>query len=149
MVFKKLHLGTAAYSSETFDEIQLNLKQYFNTLTAEQAGSGKESSGVGATGQAKEGGKPKRTRKTAVTRVSEAVKALALCHNVTPVYDDIRAGGSDDGSGVGSNQAESDQGCAAAMAAAAAGQNVKVTYQVSHLIFNLIFLFNFHLHFVG
>ena len=138
MVFKKLHLGTAAYSSETFDEIQLNLKQYFNTLTAEQAGSGKESSV--ASGQAKEGGKPKRTRKTAVTRVSEAVKALALCHNVTPVYDDIRAGGSDDGSGVGSNQAESDQGCAAAMAAAAAGQNVKVTYQVSQFIFN-IFIF--------
>ena len=136
MVFKKLHLGTAAYSSETFDEIQLNLKQYFNTLTAEQAGSGKESSV--ASGQAKEGGKPKRTRKTAVTRVSEAVKALALCHNVTPVYDDIRAGGSDDGSGVGSNQAESDQGCAAAMAAAAAGQNVKVTYQVIQFIFNSV-----------
>ena len=141
MVFKKLHLGTAAYSSETFDEIQLNLKQYFNTLTAEQAGSGKESSV--ASGQAKEGGKPKRTRKTAVTRVSEAVKALALCHNVTPVYDDIRAGGSDDGSGVGSNQAESDQGCAAAMAAAAAGQNVKVTYQVSQFIFNICIHFPF------
>ena len=141
MVFKKLHLGTAAYSSETFDEIQLNLKQYFNTLTAELAGSGKESSGVGVSGgQVKEGGKPKRTRKTAVTRVSEAVKALALCHNVTPVYDDIRSGGSDDGSGVGSNQAESDQGCAAAMAAAAAGQNVKVTYQVSQSTFN-IFIF--------
>lgn len=28
-----------------------------------------------------------RIRKTAVTRVHEAVKAIALCHNVTPVYE--------------------------------------------------------------
>ena len=29
-----------------------------------------------------------RIRKTVVTRVHEAVKAVALCHNVTPVYED-------------------------------------------------------------
>ena len=28
-----------------------------------------------------------RIRRTAVTRVHEAVKAIALCHNVTPVYE--------------------------------------------------------------
>ena len=28
-------------------------------------------------------------RRTVVTRVHEAVKALALCHNVTPVSEDI------------------------------------------------------------
>lgn len=27
-------------------------------------------------------------RKTATTRIGEAVKALALCHNVTPVFED-------------------------------------------------------------
>ncbi len=27
-------------------------------------------------------------RRTVVTRVFEAVRALALCHNVTPVYED-------------------------------------------------------------
>ena len=28
-----------------------------------------------------------RIRRTAVTRTFEAVKAIALCHNVTPVYE--------------------------------------------------------------
>lgn len=28
-----------------------------------------------------------RIRRTVVTRVHEAVKAIALCHNVTPVYE--------------------------------------------------------------
>lgn len=36
----------------------------------------------------------RKVRRTAVTRVSEAVKALALCHNVTPVYETVE-GGSD------------------------------------------------------
>lgn len=31
---------------------------------------------------------PTRMRRTVVTRVGEAVKALALCHNVTPVYEE-------------------------------------------------------------
>lgn len=30
---------------------------------------------------------PTRMRRTVITRVGEAVKALALCHNVTPVYE--------------------------------------------------------------
>lgn len=30
-------------------------------------------------------------RRTVVTRVLEAVQALALCHNVTPVYDDDKS----------------------------------------------------------
>ena len=29
-----------------------------------------------------------RIRKTALTRIGEAVKALALCHNVTPVFEE-------------------------------------------------------------
>ena len=28
-----------------------------------------------------------KVRRTVVTRVHEAVKAIALCHNVTPVYE--------------------------------------------------------------
>lgn len=31
---------------------------------------------------------PTRMRRTVVTRVGEAVKAIALCHNVTPVYEE-------------------------------------------------------------
>ena len=134
MVFKKLHLGTAAYSSETFDEIQLNLKQYFNSqqleaaaTAAAAAASATSASAIKAApaagGAAGAGGK--RMRKTAITRVSEAVKALALCHNVTPVYDEEVLEAHSLGAA-----AESDQG-SVAMAAAAAGLNVSVTYQAS------------------
>lgn len=31
-------------------------------------------------------------RRTVVTRVQESVRALALCHNVTPVYEDNTEG---------------------------------------------------------
>ena len=69
MVFKKLHLGTAAYSSETFDEIQLNLKQYFNAMASEGAS--------GAAGSnANNPAKSKRTRKTAVTRYGHSIPIL-------------------------------------------------------------------------
>lgn len=30
---------------------------------------------------------PSKMRRTVVTRVCDAVKAIALCHNVTPVYE--------------------------------------------------------------
>jgi phospholipid-translocating ATPase len=40
------------------------------------------SSGSSAASQA-----PAKMRRTVLTRVCEAVKAIALCHNVTPVYE--------------------------------------------------------------
>ena len=64
MVFKKLHLGTVAYGTETFDEIIHHLNMYFTKPKTESKG-----------------------RKNAVTKIAEAVKALALCHNVTPVFE--------------------------------------------------------------
>ncbi|XP_063590480.1 probable phospholipid-transporting ATPase IIB [Penaeus indicus] len=72
MVFKILHLGTVAYGTDTFDEVQAHV----NTFFCKDASS----TGTPAT--------PTRMRRTVVTRVGEAVKALALCHNVTPVYED-------------------------------------------------------------
>ena len=64
MVFKKLHLGTVAYGTETFDEIIHHLNMYFTKPQMESKG-----------------------RKNAMTKIAEAVKALALCHNVTPVFE--------------------------------------------------------------
>ncbi|XP_042207197.1 probable phospholipid-transporting ATPase IIB isoform X2 [Homarus americanus] len=72
MVFKILHLGTVAYGTDTFDEVSTHVKTFFC----------KDGSGTGNTST------PTRMRKTVVTRVGEAVKALALCHNVTPVYEE-------------------------------------------------------------
>ena len=89
MIFKKLHLGSAAYSSDTFDDIVHNLKTFF---TSKDNKSGK-------------------MRKSTTTRVAEAVKALALCHNVTPVFENEEGEGDD-------NLAEADR-------------NNKVTYQAS------------------
>ncbi len=66
MVFKKLHLGTVSYNDDTFDEVLVSLRSFFNNLEVR---------------------KGKITRKNAATRSAEAVKALALCHNVTPVYE--------------------------------------------------------------
>ena len=50
-------------------------------------------------------------KKTTVTRIAEGVKALALCHNVTPVFDENQ---------VDSEVAESEQNV-----------NTNVTYQAS------------------
>ena len=125
MLFKKLHLGTAAYSSETFDDIENHLRAYYSAdLTS---GSG---SVLGDSVVATKSGKP-RLRKTAVTRASEAVKALALCHNVTPVYEEDALTTATEALSNVNDAAEADQGASRAMAAAAAGANVNVTYQAS------------------
>lgn len=79
MVFKKIHLGTVAYGSDSFDEVASTIHSLNNALSNSQDLSPVKSSGVfGAT----------RMRRPEGWRVWEAVKALALCHNVTPVYDD-------------------------------------------------------------
>ena len=125
MSFKKLHLGTAAYSLDTFDDIEKNLKSYY---AAEKASSTLVAGGDSVVGNK---GAKQRIRKTAVTRASEAVKALALCHNVTPVYEDDTFSTTTELLSNAEEATEADQGTSRAMAAAAAGVNVSVTYQAS------------------
>ncbi|KAK7086284.1 ATP synthase subunit 9 [Halocaridina rubra] len=74
MVFKILHLGTVAYGTDTFDEVFTHVKTYI-CKDGNSSGSGSSAT-------------PTRMRRTVVTRVGEAVKAIALCHNVTPVYEE-------------------------------------------------------------
>ena len=76
MVFKKLHLGTISYGQETFDEITTVLKHYYTLM---DSGSSPGKSSTAHSG---------KVRRSESTRVFDAVNALALCHNVTPVYDD-------------------------------------------------------------
>lgn len=78
MVFKKLHLGTASYGQETFDEVTTVLKQYYPSLGSDDSPS--KVTAPPATG---------KVRRSESTRIYEAVHALALCHNVTPVYDEV------------------------------------------------------------
>uniref|UniRef100_A0A8C3PUD7 Phospholipid-transporting ATPase n=1 Tax=Chrysolophus pictus TaxID=9089 RepID=A0A8C3PUD7_CHRPC len=67
MIFKRLHLGTVSYGTDTMDEIQSHIINSYSQSSA-----------------------PK-VRKSVSSRIHEAVKAIALCHNVTPVYES-RAG---------------------------------------------------------
>ncbi|KAK2580739.1 hypothetical protein KPH14_011366 [Odynerus spinipes] len=74
MVFKKLHMGTISYSQEAFDEVTSVLKVCYATMENSPVKPSMHSGKV---------------RRSENTRIYDAVHALALCHNVTPVYDEV------------------------------------------------------------
>uniref|UniRef100_A0A7M4E9X2 Phospholipid-transporting ATPase n=1 Tax=Crocodylus porosus TaxID=8502 RepID=A0A7M4E9X2_CROPO len=74
MVFKRLHLGTVAYGLDSMDEVQSHI---FSIYTQQPQDPPALKGPALAT----------KVRKTMSSRVHEAVKAIALCHNVTPVYE--------------------------------------------------------------
>ncbi|CAI9565213.1 unnamed protein product [Staurois parvus] len=81
MVFKRLHLGTVAYGMDTMDEVQSHIfSVYTQVCTMKCPFSPSQDP------PAQKGGTTK-VRKTMSSRVYEAVKAIALCHNVTPSYE--------------------------------------------------------------
>lgn len=83
MIFKRIHLGTVSYTNENQNEISNLIKQQYRPSTTPVH----ESHLSGLSGQSS--GKTRSVvKKTEATKVPEAVKALALCHNVTPVYED-------------------------------------------------------------
>ncbi|XP_067888576.1 probable phospholipid-transporting ATPase IIB isoform X2 [Heterodontus francisci] len=89
MVFKRLHLGTVSYGTDTMDEIQSHIIGSYaqgNSSHGHLTGS----STSAATSSKTTSSAPK-VRKSVHSRIHEAVKAIALCHNVTPVYES-RAG---------------------------------------------------------
>ncbi|KAJ6649236.1 putative phospholipid-transporting ATPase IIB [Pseudolycoriella hygida] len=76
MVFKKIHLGTVAYGNDSFDEVASTIQSLSANINNSDISPLKPSVFTGS-----------RMRRPEGWRVWEAVKALALCHNVTPVYD--------------------------------------------------------------
>ncbi len=72
MMFKKLHLGTISFTPDTLSDIQGHLATYYNTDSPIFVPPKK--------------GKKDHVGSTART-VRDAIAALALCHNVTPVVD--------------------------------------------------------------
>lgn len=74
MIFKRLHLGTVSYSNENHNEISALLDQQLSSPEAskDEPSTGKVRSVI---------------RKTESVKVAEAIKAIALCHNVTPVME--------------------------------------------------------------
>lgn len=77
MVFKKLHLGTISYGQDSFDELSNVLKTFYNSNTDTSPARPPTGTHSG------------KVRRSENTRVYEAVHAIALCHNVTPVYDEV------------------------------------------------------------
>uniref|UniRef100_A0A8C0URP7 P-type phospholipid transporter n=1 Tax=Cyanistes caeruleus TaxID=156563 RepID=A0A8C0URP7_CYACU len=73
MVFKRLHLGTVAYGLDSMDEVQSHI---FSIYTQPQEPPAVKGLSLAT-----------KVRRTMSSRVHEAVKAIALCHNVTPVYE--------------------------------------------------------------
>ncbi|XP_072323082.1 probable phospholipid-transporting ATPase IIB [Scyliorhinus torazame] len=89
MVFKRLHLGTVSYGTDTMDEIQSHIiGSYAQGNSSHSYSTG---SSAGTTPSSKTATSAPKVRKSVHSRIHEAVKAIALCHNVTPVYES-RAG---------------------------------------------------------
>ncbi|KAJ8273003.1 hypothetical protein GJAV_G00096220 [Gymnothorax javanicus] len=79
MVFKRLHLGTVAYGTDTMDEIQSHITQFYAQCQQVSGSSSNPASKL-------QPAAPK-LRRSVGSRIHEAVKAISLCHNVTPVYE--------------------------------------------------------------
>jgi phospholipid-translocating ATPase len=88
MVLKRLHLGTVSYAADSFEELSVTLKSTY--LGSDTSTSSKT-----------------KFRRSENTRIRDAVQALALCHNVTPVYETSETSETDTGSIA--SEAEADQ----------------------------------------
>ncbi|XP_041723398.1 LOW QUALITY PROTEIN: probable phospholipid-transporting ATPase IIB [Coregonus clupeaformis] len=84
MIFKRLHLGTVSYGTDTMDEIQSHIVQSYAQT---QQSNGSNSSTSSTASRKPQPAPAPKVRKSVSSRVHEAVKAIALCHNVTPVYE--------------------------------------------------------------
>jgi len=95
MVFKRIHLGKVSYSPEYFDEVAAMLKQSFTPSTGQTHSHRRQDSSASNISIGSDRKYFMRhTRmdsyevdKETIYRVNAAVTALALCHNVTPSYD--------------------------------------------------------------
>ncbi|XP_052598627.1 probable phospholipid-transporting ATPase IIB isoform X3 [Peromyscus californicus insignis] len=82
MVFKRLHLGTVSYGTDTMDEIQSHVFNSYLQVHSQASGHNPSSAPL----RRSQSSTPK-VKKSVSSRIHEAVKAIALCHNVTPVYE--------------------------------------------------------------
>ncbi|GAA5829685.1 hypothetical protein JCM5353_005198 [Sporobolomyces roseus] len=77
MEMKKLHLGTMSYGVDSMDEVAHQLA----TALGEKPAQGGLTTGVAIASS--------RGRRDMSSRVKDIVLALGLCHNVTPVIDEV------------------------------------------------------------
>lgn len=84
MVFKKIHLGTVAYGSDSFELVASTIQ----SLSANIQAGGPSGELENSKAMPSLFNSNNVMRRPEGWRVWEAVKALALCHNVTPVYEE-------------------------------------------------------------
>ncbi|KAH9851263.1 protein transporter [Lenzites betulinus] len=80
MEMKKLHMGTVSYGFDSMDEVAHQLAVAFGSSS--EQGHGRQNSLATGVQLASRG------RRDMSSRVHDVVLSLALCHNVTPVYND-------------------------------------------------------------
>lgn len=90
MVFKKIHLGTIAYCHEIFDEVAATIQSL--NITEKRPTNGEILYG-----------KANEARRSDGWRLWEAVKAIAVCHNVTPINESNKMNGSNGNSDTSRN----------------------------------------------
>ncbi|KAF2073335.1 hypothetical protein CYY_005353 [Polysphondylium violaceum] len=76
MVFKKLHLGTVAFSKESLQDLENELRLSYSQAAKNNL-NGSSSNNNSS-----------RNRKNFNQKIRESITAIALCHNVTPVIED-------------------------------------------------------------
>lgn len=107
MIFKKIHFGRVSYSQEHFEEVASILKAYYNPAQNTNGTSGpvanyqthrRESSTASTSSFTLERRRHMRIDsyeidRESVYRVQQSVLAIALCHNVTPAYENFENDG--------------------------------------------------------
>lgn len=96
MQFRRLHMGTVSFGGDAMDEVRSKLADYAELVDRnDAAASDKFSASALLSGAGAGAGVQMRvSRQTLEARLMEAVRAIALCHNVTPVYEQPSTPGS-------------------------------------------------------
>ena len=84
MIFKKLHLGNLNFGNDTLEEINQIITDAYHSHSIRTSGEN-----INQINNINEGGRSLKLRaikedKSTNSKVLEAIKTLALCHNVTP-----------------------------------------------------------------
>jgi phospholipid-translocating ATPase len=89
MELKKIHVGTVSYANEAMDEVASYIRQALSVLSSSSVTQPHHLLTPSSTYNTPPANAPAtRTRREIGSRVRDLVLALALCHNVTPTFDE-------------------------------------------------------------
>ena len=88
MEMKKIHVGTVSYANEAMDEVASYIKQGFSVPASTDINAPSVLITPSSTFVASTTVTATRTRREIGSRVRDVVLALAICHNVTPTFEE-------------------------------------------------------------